>query len=211
NSYDRHFDKDFLRKINEQKTLDLQSMKSREMLEKIVKELDEFFKKDEKTSLKEYVFDIEEDPKHDSHILKVQIKTALRTKKFKITPNFVDSAEYQDLINHFEGINKFLSSKFEITTEKKEESFNNLHEFAEFVLATAKQGAYIQRYKGLGEMNPDQLWETTMNPEHRTLMQVTIEDTIDADQVFSVLMGDNVEPRREFVEKNALNVRNLDI
>ena len=141
----------------------------------------------------------------------VSVSNSLRTKKFKITSNFVDSAEYQDLINHFEGIKKHLTSKFEIKTEKSEDTFENLNEFSEFVVALAKQGAYIQRYKGLGEMNPDQLWETTMNPENRTLMQVTIEDTIDADQVFSVLMGDNVEPRREFVENNALNVRNLDI
>jgi len=211
NSYDRHFDKDFLSKIIEQKTLDVQSMKSKEMLQKIVAELSEHFSKTEKTSLKKYKFEIQEDPKHDSHFLIVSVSNSLRTKKFKITSNFVDSAEYQDLINHFEGIKKHLTSKFEIKTEKSEDTFENLNEFSEFVVALAKQGAYIQRYKGLGEMNPDQLWETTMNPENRTLMQVTIEDTIDADQVFSVLMGDNVEPRREFVENNALNVRNLDI
>ena len=92
-----------------------------------------------------------------------------------------------------------------------EEVFDNLGEFADFVIGMGKQGAYVQRYKGLGEMNPDQLWETTMNPENRTLLQVKIEDSIDADQVFSVLMGDQVEPRREFVESNALNVKNLDI
>ena len=105
-----------------------------------------------------------------------------------------------------------MQSKFEVKRENKDSlHFETLQEFGHFVLDNGKQGAYIQRYKGLGEMNPEQLWETTMNPENRTLLQVKLEDTIEADQVFSVLMGDQVEPRRQFVEDNALNVRNLSI
>ncbi len=74
-----------------------------------------------------------------------------------------------------------------------------------------KNGSVISRFKGLGEMNPEQLWSTTMNPETRTILQVTIENAADADRTFSILMGDEVEPRREFIEKNAKYVRNLDV
>ncbi len=84
-------------------------------------------------------------------------------------------------------------------------------ELLDYILAQGKKDVHIQRYKGLGEMNPEQLWETTMNPEVRTLLQVRVDDAVETDQIFTVLMGDQVEPRRKFIEDNALDVKNLDI
>ena len=87
----------------------------------------------------------------------------------------------------------------------------SLDELLEYFINAGKKGVAINRYKGLGEMNPEQLWTTTMNPEGRTLLQVRAEDHTEADQMFTTLMGDQVEPRRKFIEDNALDVRNLDI
>ena len=171
-----------------------------------------YFKEVEHESLKKYSFEIAEDDDYKGFMIKVTVKTSARTKRFKLNSYFLSSPEFNDLINSYDGIKKYMQSKFEVKRENKDSiHFESLQEFGNFVLENGKQGAYIQRYKGLGEMNPEQLWETTMNPENRTLLQVKLEDTIEADQVFSVLMGDQVEPRRQFVEDNALNVRNLSI
>ncbi len=126
---------------------------------------------------------------------------------YLIDSSLVDSISYELLREEAKKI------KFPIIFEvdKKVSEITNFGEIREKILSTAKSTLEIQRYKGLGEMNPEQLWETTMNPQTRRLMQVTVEDAAEADEIFSILMGENVEPRRRFIAKYAKEVRNLDI
>jgi DNA gyrase subunit B len=125
----------------------------------------------------------------------------------------LSSHEYKLLLQSYRLVEDVcLGEKAFISSEGKEEAIiDNRQELLQFFIDRAKKGQYIQRYKGLGEMNPEQLWETTMDPERRVLLQVKIEDAVEADEIFTILMGDQVEPRREFIENNALNVSNLDI
>lgn len=210
--YDRHYDSFLLKKFIESGGLTKEILKDEEQLAAYLVTLDQYCKDSEAKTAKKYFFSIEKDNETQLNFIRVKIKSTLKTNTFRINTQFLQSAEYADMVNHYEGIKKYVSLKFVFEKEKTgERSFNSLADFTSFILLDAKAGAYIQRYKGLGEMNPEQLWETTMSPKNRTLLNIRVEDSIEADQVFSVLMGDQVLPRKEFVEKNALNVRNLDV
>ena len=104
-----------------------------------------------------------------------------------------------------------LKALFVVDEDKDRHEFFSLQEVLEFVRKQAQKGIHIQRYKGLGEMNPQQLWDTTMDPARRTILKVTVEDAVEVDKTFSMLMGDEVEPRRKFIESHAHAVKELDI
>ncbi|MEM7193590.1 MAG: DNA topoisomerase (ATP-hydrolyzing) subunit B [Pseudomonadota bacterium] len=122
-----------------------------------------------------------------------------------------ESAEYRTMIAFASRIQQLESEGITARWGESEQKTERFHEAVEWTLARARKGFSMQRYKGLGEMNPEQLWETTMDPDVRRLLKVTIEDAIGADETFTTLMGDQVEPRREFIEKNAFAVSNLDV
>ncbi|HVP35125.1 MAG TPA: DNA topoisomerase (ATP-hydrolyzing) subunit B [Steroidobacteraceae bacterium] len=139
-------------------------------------------------------------------------KTEHGTESQKYLPReFFESAEYQRIADLARTLAGLIGEGAYITRGGERAEIGSFKEAMKWLFDQAKKGQSIQRYKGLGEMNPEQLWETTINPQTRRLMQVKIEDAVAADDIFTTLMGDQVEPRREFIEKNALSVTNLDV
>jgi DNA gyrase subunit B len=151
------------------------------------------------------------DARHNMHEILVARSEHGSVTQSRIDAEFVSSGEYAAM----RSLGKQLESLFtaEVTVERgdKNQKVANFNEAIEWFMAEARRGQTIQRYKGLGEMNPEQLWETTMDPATRRLLKVNVDDGVAADEVFTMLMGDAVEPRREFIEKNALYVANLDV
>ena len=124
---------------------------------------------------------------------------------------FFESAEYRRIADLSDTLNDLMGTGAYVRKGNERRDVGSFKQAIDWLFDLAKKGQTIQRYKGLGEMNAEQLWDTTINPESRRLMQVRIEDAVAADDIFTTLMGDAVEPRREFIEKNALQVSNLDI
>jgi DNA gyrase subunit B len=127
-----------------------------------------------------------------------------------LTKEWWQNKDYHELRSIRDELDNMLSKGAKICRGEKSQEIDNFESLVNWLMDEAKRGQNIQRYKGLGEMNPDQLWETTMNPESRRMLQVTIEDAVAADQIFTTLMGDQVYPRRDFIETNALSARFID-
>ena len=153
-----------------------------------------------------------EDEEHNLWYPAFELKLSPIPRTVSLDRELVFSAEFQTLQKMYNKISILFNPPFVVRERGKEEIIvNDKKELLDCILGIGRRGLNVQRYKGLGEMSPEQLWETTMNPQTRTLLQVRIDDAVEADEIFTVLMGEQVEPRREFIENHALEVKNLDI
>jgi DNA gyrase subunit B len=154
--------------------------------------------------------DIEKDEEESKYVIDVKSKRDGLNRRTVIDFDFTESPSFDEIVSILEKVQGIGEPPIVVHVDEKTLELPSLSKVVEMIVENGRKKFSIQRYKGLGEMNAEQLWETTMDPENRRMLQATIEDAVKANEIFSTLMGDQVEPRREFIEKNALNVVNLD-
>ena len=184
-----------------QRDINKNHTKSKDLITSLSKELER-----EAFTTEEIVFDEE----HNRYELLLRDQRS-NGSLLRLNWELLTSPEFQRLLKLNQELKNLDGPFFLVGDEKSQTKIETKEELVEYLVDRAKKGVTIQRYKGLGEMNPEQLWQTTMDPERRSLVRVTIEDAISADEIFTLLMGDKVEPRREFIQNNALEVTELDI
>jgi DNA gyrase subunit B len=155
-----------------------------------------------------YKTDLTEDEEHGLWEIETMSESG---SNVSVDWNLASYVEFQKAVEFFTLLESVLPAPFVVGENGSSEQIPTREALLDRVMTAAKKDLTVQRYKGLGEMNPEQLWETTMNPEKRTLLQVTVDDEVETNEIFTVLMGDAVEPRRKFIEENALDVKNLDV
>jgi len=154
---------------------------------------------------------IERDEEHGCDALVYQTTVSGAPRETRLDFDYVSGAEWGELAALHAALAEIGPGPYRLESPDGEREVRDAFEAVEALKESASRGQDIQRYKGLGEMNAEQLWETTMDPAQRTLLQVRVDDAVEADEIFSILMGDSVDPRREFIERFALDVQNLDI
>ncbi len=164
------------------------------------------------TRFKAGFYEVQLDYQHSNEFSLTITKRLHSVEKIIVIPSgFFNSSDYKQIAYYVEQTLDMFSEQAYIQMGEKQQPISNFTEAFDWMMKETKKGQHIQRYKGLGEMNPEQLWETTLDANNRRLLQVKIEDAIAADEIFTTLMGDVVEPRRDFIVKNALDVTNLDV
>jgi DNA gyrase subunit B len=205
----RRFDARALKRLIYMPTLDQVLLKDANRSEAFVVELQQRMNQDQNGA--RYDISLGFDTRHNLHEVVIARSEYGAVVQSRVDAGFVASPDYLALRALGEKLEKLFASEATVLRGEKSQAVTRFEDALEWLMSEARRGQSIQRYKGLGEMNPEQLWETTMDPKTRRLLKVNMEDAVAAEEVFTTLMGDQVEPRREFIEKNALYVSNLDV
>ncbi|MCB9027165.1 MAG: DNA topoisomerase (ATP-hydrolyzing) subunit B [Bdellovibrionaceae bacterium] len=211
NSLESRFDKDVLKFYIEKSQRLTDLLKSENNIQQIFQLFQTWAKKNPIKGITETAIETEKEDEYGctKFIIKTT-KFGLKTKSV-FDYKFAESSEWSELKEYWMKITMVVDLPIQVKEGTEINVFSDYVEFYKYAMEVSKKGLYIQRYKGLGEMNPEQLWDTTLNPENRNLLRVTIDDAMSADETFSVLMGEQVEPRRKFIDDNALLARGLDV